>query len=177
VIWVVAGRARKMPITIDPAGGSDFSYSDDWVRTEGCAKCVPSPGHQICCVSAGALTTVVMSCRLRRLTARRGERMPLWCLWPPRSSSMVAGVGVALAPSCPGVGLAPASPTSGPDPRKMVSAALADSGRHPGPHAKIKAGGHPTPLWCVQAPEDRSAYVSEAKGMWLYAVAWPRVRG
>ncbi|WP_370318353.1 DUF6758 family protein [Actinoplanes sp. ATCC 53533] len=29
----------------------------------------------------------------------------------------------------------------------------------------------PAPQWCVKSPEDHSAYVSEARGMWLYAVA------
>jgi hypothetical protein len=29
----------------------------------------------------------------------------------------------------------------------------------------------------VNFPEDRSTYVSEAKGMWLYAVAWPASAG
>jgi hypothetical protein len=41
------------------------------------------------------------------------------------------------------------------------------------PHAKVKAGGHPTPLWSVKSPEDRSAFAGEAKGVWLYAVTWP----
>jgi hypothetical protein len=46
-----------------------------------------------------------------------------------------------------------------------------------GAHAKIKVDGHPTPLWSVPSAEDRSAYVGEARGMWLYAIAWPAHAG
>jgi hypothetical protein len=36
----------------------------------------------------------------------------------------------------------------------------------------VQAGGHPTALWSLPVP-DRAAYVGEAKGCWLWAVAWP----
>lgn len=45
------------------------------------------------------------------------------------------------------------------------------------PHAKVRVSGHPTPLWAVKSPTDRSAYVGEARGMWLYAIAWPASAG
>jgi hypothetical protein len=89
-----------------------------------------------------------------------GEKVPFWCPWPLPAGWMVTGVGWA-----------------GDDRGYLIAEALADPRGHPGPHAKIKAAGHPTPLWCVKSPEDRSAYVSEAKGMWLYAVAWPASAG
>jgi hypothetical protein len=76
----------------------------------------------------------------------------------------------------PGVGLgARFSGIPGPDPGELLAEAMA--GGHSGPHAKVPVGGHPTPLWCVKSPADRSAYVSEARGMWLYAVAWPASAG
>ena len=134
------------------------------------------------------------------------EHMPLWCPWPLPPGWMVTGVGwagddkngvratalacsgpeplgggpaeVVLIAEQPGVGLGTRfAGIAGLDPGYLVAEALADPGRHQGPHAKIKAGGHPTPLWCVKSPEDRSAYVSEARGMWLYAVAWPASAG
>lgn len=38
--------------------------------------------------------------------------------------------------------------------------------------AKIHAGGWPTPLWTVPSP-DRSIYVGEAGGDWLWLISWP----
>jgi hypothetical protein len=74
----------------------------------------------------------------------------------------------------PGVGLgASLAGISGPDPGSALGAAVRSSPAD----AKVKAAGHPTPLWAVQSLEDRSAYVGEAKGMWLYAVAWPATAG
>ncbi|HEX8347882.1 MAG TPA: DUF6758 family protein [Actinoplanes sp.] len=134
------------------------------------------------------------------------EKLPLWCPWPLPPGWMVTGVGwagddrsgvratalacsgpeplgggpadVVIIAEQPGVGLGTRfAGIPGPDPGHLVADALADPGGHAGPHAKIKAGGHPTPLWCVKSPEDRSAYVSEARGMWLYAVAWPASAG
>jgi len=59
---------------------------------------------------------------------------------------------------------------------KLVGDSMSDASCH-GPHPKITAGGHRIPLGSVKSPEDRSAYVSEAKGIWLYAVAWPASAG
>jgi hypothetical protein len=41
------------------------------------------------------------------------------------------------------------------------------------PEAKVEASGHPTALWRVASSPDRSAFVGEAMGVWLYAVLWP----
>jgi hypothetical protein len=41
------------------------------------------------------------------------------------------------------------------------------------PHARVHAAGHPTALWAVDGGKDRSAYVGEALGQWLWVVAWP----
>lgn len=81
----------------------------------------------------------------------------------------------------PGVGLgARLAGTRGIDPGPGLTDALTEAG--PGhaeriTPAKIMAGGHPTPLWPVKSPTDRSAYAGEARGIWLYAIAWPASAG
>jgi hypothetical protein len=82
----------------------------------------------------------------------------------------------------PGVGLGTRfASIPGPDPGPLLAEAM--SACAPGPagpassHAKIRAGGHPTPLWSVKSPTDRSVYVGEARGMWLYAITWPASAG
>ncbi|GAA3739298.1 hypothetical protein GCM10022225_22970 [Plantactinospora mayteni] len=81
----------------------------------------------------------------------------------------------------PGVGLGTRlAGTTGVDPGPQLAEALTDPG--PGSaeriaHAKVRAAGHPTPLWSVKSPTDRSAYAGEARGIWLYAIAWPASAG
>jgi hypothetical protein len=82
----------------------------------------------------------------------------------------------------PGVGLGNRfGGIPGPDPGALIADAMSDGvsqvGELGGPHAKIKVGGHPTPLWSVKSPTDRSAYAGEARGMWLYAITWPASAG
>ncbi|WP_348775337.1 DUF6758 family protein [Solwaraspora sp. WMMD937] len=84
----------------------------------------------------------------------------------------------------PGVGLGTRfAGLPGPDPGQLLTGVLGDQqtpGGGPGgggPHAKLRAGGHPTPLWSIPAEPDRCAYVGEARGLWLYAVAWPANAG
>jgi len=134
-------------------------------------------------------------------TARHNARVPMWCPWPLLTGWMVTGVGwagddrsggratvvacsgpaplgegpadVVLVAEEPGVGLGGRYAGSyGLDPGWALSEALETL-----PHAKVKAAGHPTPLWAVKSPSDRSAYVGEAKGLWIYAVAWPATAG
>jgi hypothetical protein len=137
--------------------------------------------------------------------ARGLTAVPLWCTWPLLPGWTVTGVawagddraGVrAGAVACsgpgplgdgpadlvlvaeePGVGLGTRfAGLPGVDPGSLLATILGDG--HTGAHAKVKAGGHPTPLWSVPgAPTDRSAYVGEARGMWLYAIAWPASAG
>jgi hypothetical protein len=46
------------------------------------------------------------------------------------------------------------------------------------PSAKVHALGHPTPLWPVpDTLPDRSAYVGEAAGVWLWLVSFPADAG
>ncbi|MGC9667915.1 DUF6758 family protein [Planosporangium sp. 12N6] len=127
---------------------------------------------------------------------------PLWALWPLPSGWTVTGVGWAgdcrsgvraTALACsgpapvdrgpadlllvaeePGVGLgARFAGIPGPDPGPYLEGVFDGSP----PHAKVRAAGWPTALWSVKSADDRSAYVGEAKGMWLYAVAWPASAG
>jgi hypothetical protein len=127
---------------------------------------------------------------------------PLWALWPLPPGWMVTGVGWAgdcrsgvratvlacsgpgpidcgpadlvLVAEEPGVGLgARFAGIPGPDPGPFLEGC-----RDGAPaHAKVRAAGWPIPLWSVKSADDRSAYVGEAKGMWLYAVAWPASTG
>lgn len=46
-----------------------------------------------------------------------------------------------------------------------------------GAHAKVRTEGWPTSLWLVKSPADRSAYVGEARGLWLYVVCRPAAAG
>ncbi|MFV2017605.1 DUF6758 family protein [Micromonospora sp. LOL_023] len=85
----------------------------------------------------------------------------------------------------PGVGLGNRfASLPGPDPGDFLTGLLGDAepagdraSSPGGPHAKVRAGGHPTPLWSVGAEPDRSAYAGEARGLWLYAVTWPASAG
>lgn len=81
----------------------------------------------------------------------------------------------------PGVGLgARYAGVPGPDAGPELAEALTDPGPgHPGHvgRAGIRVAGHPTPLWLVNSLPDRSAYAGEARGMWLYAIAWPASAG
>ncbi len=46
------------------------------------------------------------------------------------------------------------------------------------PPAKVRALGHPTPLWPVpDITADRSAYVGEAAGVWLWLISFPADAG
>jgi hypothetical protein len=130
------------------------------------------------------------------------QTTPLWSLWPLPPGWMVTGVGwagdsrsgvratalacsgpapinrgpadIVLVAEEPGVGLgARFAGIPGPDPGPFL-----ESARDGAPaHAKVRAAGWPTPLWSVKSADDRSAYVGEAKGLWLYAVAWPASAG
>jgi hypothetical protein len=94
------------------------------------------------------------------------------CSGPAPLSSGPADV--VLIAEEPGVGLgARLAGIDGPDPGQYLAELVAAQGSH----AKVKAGGHPTPMWSVQTPDDRSAYAGEAKGRWLFAVAFPAPAG
>ena len=125
--------------------------------------------------------------------AARRAGVPVWTPWPLPAGWLVTGVrlagddrgsapAVAVAASGPGlmggpvdlvivaeepgVGLgAHYAGIEGPD-------AGADIVRRPA-DVKIAAGAHDAPLWSVPGVSDRSAYVGEAAGRWLWLVVWP----
>jgi len=126
------------------------------------------------------------------------DRFPLWCPWPLPPGWTVTGIGwvgderaslTATVTACtgpaslidgpaeflfiaeePGVGLGVRyAGLPGPDPGPLP--------QYTAPHAKVKIAGHPAPLWALDAPEDRSVYVGEAYGRWLWVVAWPAPAG
>jgi len=128
--------------------------------------------------------------------------LPMWCPWPLPPGWTVTGASwvgddrsgpVAAAIACtgpaplesgtadvvlvaeePGVGLGNRlAGLPGTDPGPYLIEPLQTAGAH----AKVKIAGHPTALWSVQSPDDRSAYVGEARGRWLIAVAWPASAG
>jgi hypothetical protein len=165
-----------------------------------CDDCGPVPPFHV----ADHIGPEILESMLRR-PAPTVEHMPVWCPWPLPPGWMVTGVGwagddrsgvratalacsgpdplgggpadVVLIAEQPGVGLGTRfGGIPGIDCGNLVAESMSEANGH-GPHAKIKAGGHRIPLWSVKSPEDRSAYVSEAKGMWLYAVAWPASAG
>lgn len=89
---------------------------------------------------------------------------------------------IVLVAEEPGLGLGTRfGGIPGPDPGALLAGAMTDvmpgHAENGGAHAKIRAGGHPTPLWSVKSPTDRSVYVGEARGMWLYAITWPASAG
>ena len=117
--------------------------------------------------------------------------VPVWVPWPMPPGWAVSGVrrtggkGTARAVAVglmgpgvtarqaelvivaeePGVGLgASYAGLESTDPGFEVSSLPVD--------ARLTAGGHPTPLWSLPV-SDRAAYVGEASGLWLWAIAWP----
>lgn len=133
---------------------------------------------------------------------RHRDRVPLWCPWPLPAGWLVAGVGwvgdersgvratalavtgpaplsggpadLLLVAETPGVGLAGRyAGLVGPDPGPLLAEAM----RGRPAHAKVRAGGHPTPLWSIPAAEGCSAYAGEAHGVWLVGIAWPATTG
>jgi hypothetical protein len=162
-----------------------------------CDFCGPVPPlHTTSHISAEILKSV------RDKVAADPDGVPLWCPWPLPTGWMVTGVAwagdhrrgieatavavsgpaplsdgpadVLFVAEQPGVGLGNRlAGLPGTDPAPY----LRDAWQTTAAHAKVRAAGHPTPLWAVSSLEDRSAYVGEAMGVWLYAVAWPSGAG
>ena len=127
---------------------------------------------------------------------------PMWCPWPLLTGWTLTGVawvgddrsGIrATAIACSGPGPVEHGPADvvivAEEPGVGLGTRFAGiPGTDPGPffdgdlfsttaHAKVRAAGWPTPLWMLKSAEDRCAYVGEARGMWLYLVAWPAAAG
>jgi hypothetical protein len=131
---------------------------------------------------------------------RAKARVPAWVPWPLPLDWLVTGYAhagdertgaVATLIGCsgpaplggaadlvliaegPGLGLgARLAGLPGPDP----GTGFGGYG-HGGPHAKVDAAGHPTPMWNIDAGPDRAVYVGEAKGAWIWAILWPAEAG
>jgi hypothetical protein len=165
----------------------------EW-RCDGCGPVVPF--HVAEHISAEILAAT------RAKVVAKDDEVPMWCPWPLPTGWMVTGAGwagddrdgvqaTAVAVSGPApVGSGPADVVfvaerpgvglgnrlggiPGTDPGGPLAGALTRTA----PQAKVRAAGHPTPLWAVSSLSDRSAYVGEAKGMWLLAIAWPNDAG
>jgi hypothetical protein len=137
-----------------------------------------------------------------RVLAGVGEPVPVWCPWPLPRGWTVTGVAwagdertgpratalclsgpaplgdgpadMAFVAEEPGVGLGPAlAGSGGPDPGPSFTVAVEQNAAP----AKVRVGGHPTPLWPVESEPDRSAFAGEARGLWLYAISWPAPAG
>jgi hypothetical protein len=132
-----------------------------------------------------------------------GERsgVPLWLPWPLPESWLVAGVAWAGDDRSPSSAVAVAC--SGPAPLSAGTADLVFVAEEPGvglgaryagmasldpgpllpllgttaPHATVSADRHATPLWSVETHPDRSVYIGEAEGLWLWVIAWPTEAG
>lgn len=162
-----------------------------------CDTCGPvTPLHVPRHVGADVLRSVLAE------VGRHRERIPVWCPWPLPSGWTVTGVGWVGDERSPVratvlAGGGPAPLTGGPADLLLIaeSPGVGLANRYAGlpgvdlgpalagavtgrlPDAKVRASGHPTPLWSVPSPEDRSAYVGEAGGVWLAVVAWPATAG
>lgn len=162
-----------------------------------CDRCGPvPPWHVAEHISADIMQTAA------KVAASGPRPIPLWCLWPLLPGWTVTGVGwvgddrqgvratalacsgpaplaqgpadVLLVAEEPGVGLGTRfAGIDGVDPGPHLAQALETTAAH----AKVKAAGWPTALWSIATSTDRSAYVGEAKGLWLYAIAWPASAG
>ena len=123
--------------------------------------------------------------------AASSSAVPVWLPWPVPSGWAIGGVrrvggvgparAVAVALMGPGVTARQAELVIvAEEPGVGLGASYAGlDAADPGPglaslpsDTKVIAGGRPTPLWSLPV-SDRAAYVGEAGGLWLWAVAWP----
>jgi len=130
----------------------------------------------------------------RQLSER--SNVPLWLPWPlirgwvisaimhaADDSSGVHATAVVISGPNPlggpgdvmlvaeemGVGLgARYAGVEGPDPGAVVESE---------PHARAEVDSRPVPLWCLDSPRDRAAYVGQWLGQWLWVVMWPQTAG
>jgi hypothetical protein len=124
--------------------------------------------------------------------ARRSS-VPVWLFWPLPAGWLLAGAGWAgderSGARAVAVAYCGPAPRGGPADLVVVAeepgigwgsslAGLSDYDPGPAfvdvpPALKVPIGGHPTSMWSVPAPLDRTVYVGEADGCWLWAIAWP----
>jgi hypothetical protein len=81
---------------------------------------------------------------------------------------------VLLIAEEPGVGLGNRlAGLAGTDPGQYLAGDL----DHAAPAVKLRVGGWPTAMWPIGDRDDRSAFVGEALGLWLFAITWPASAG
>jgi hypothetical protein len=142
-------------------------------------------------------TLAVLESVCEKIRIGSGPATPFWVTWPLMYGWTLTGVAWAgddrQGPRATAVSFSgPAPLADGPadvvivaeEPGVGLGAGLAGlTGLDPGDidarfrGAEVRADGHPTPLWAVASPPDRSTYVGEARGMWLYAITWPAQAG
>jgi hypothetical protein len=168
----------------------------DW-RCDAC-------GHVLPLHAAANISAEIVGSVADRVRAGNGSdgTLPVWCPWPLPQDWTVSGIGWVgderTGPRATAVSLSgPAPLGDGPadtvliaeEPGVGLGAGLSGAvGADPGPDfhaavrataapAKVRVDGHPTPLWPVDTVSDRSVYVGEARGVWLYAITWPASAG
>ena len=148
------------------------------------------------------IDTAIVGSVASRIQSTGPRRLPMWCPWPLPVGWTMTGVGwagddhrgvlasvVACSGPCPvehgpadlllvaeepGVGLgARYAGIPGPDPGPHLLEEVRDTPAH----ARVHADGWPTPLWSSESAPDRSVYVGEARGLWLYIISWPSAAG
>ncbi len=133
-----------------------------------------------------------------RLARQLGERspVPLWLTWPLPPDWLVTAVLHAgddtSGVQATGVVLSGPNPLGGPSDLMLVAEEMGVGlgarfggvgGPDPGdavrsePHARAQVRGHVVPLWCLDSPPDRAAYVGQWSGQWLWAVFRPQSAG
>ena len=138
------------------------------------------PFHTVAAASEAALVHLA-----------EAAEVPLWVPRPLPVGWVVSGIAWAgdersgaraTAVACSGP-----SPVGGPGDLVIVAeepgiglgarlAGLSGTDPVPGdgpPDFKVTAAHHPTALWAQPSPDDRSAFVGEAKTVWLEVVFWP----
>lgn len=167
-----------------------------------CGQAVRPPGvwsNRWACVTHGEIyplqPVVVPTARLAHQLAERSN-VPLWLTWP-LARGWVIGAILHAGDDSSGVH-ATAVVTSGPNllggagelmliAEEMgvgLGARFAGVDRpDPGdavehePHARAEVDGRLVPLWCLESPRDRAAYVGQWQGQWLWIILWPQMAG
>lgn len=132
------------------------------------------------------------------LARQLGERspVPLWLPWP-LTRGWVIGAIMNAADDMSGVHatavvISGPNPLGGPGDMMLVAEEMGVGlgaryagvdGPDPGravetePHARVEVESRPVPLWCLDSPRDRAAYVGQWAGQWLWIILWPQTAG
>lgn len=137
-------------------------------------------------------------------TVARRSSVPVWLPWPLPTGWLLSGLAeagsaregtVASVVACSGPNPAPHPDAPQEHPAEMLLVAESPGvglGAHlaglddvdpgvtvaSGPaHAKVRAAGHPSPLWLADGSPECAAYVGESAGVWLWVLLWPATAG